>query len=141
MAVTRGSRTRKPECVRGGAKMSDLVPMVVVICLSLALVSLMLVARMRAGGVPAQHASMLIAQLWLTIGVIVALFVAISQVLGAPAAARGLRAELEDIGHRFGALGAESKSMLVIGVVLAVGLFAHLLYSLSRAMRAAPPPS
>jgi hypothetical protein len=120
--------------------MSDLVSTAVVIFLSLALVTLMLVARLRAGGLSPRRTSMLIAQLWLTIGVIVALFVAVSSVLGTPVASGGLRVEFDDIGHRFGALSAESKWLTAIGAVLALGLFAHLIYSLGRAMRAAPPP-
>jgi len=120
--------------------MTDLIGIAVVIFLSLALMSLMLVARLRGGGLSPQRTSMLLAQLWLTIGVIVALFVAMSSVLGTPGASGGLRIELEDIGHRFATLSAESKSLIVVGAVLALGLFAHLIYSLSRAMRAAPLP-
>jgi len=121
--------------------MPDFIATVVVVALSLALVSLMLIARLRAGGMSPQHMSMLIAQLWLTVGVIAALFMAMSQALGPPGASGGLRVEFDDLGHRFSALGAEPKSLIIIGGVLALGLFAHLLYSLSRAMRAAPPPS
>jgi len=120
--------------------MSDLISTIVVVSLSLALVSLMLVARLRSGGLSPQRTSMLIAQMWLTVGVVAALFMAMSQALGPPGAAGGLRAEFEDVGHRFSALGAEPKRLIVIGGVLALGLFAHLIYSLGRAMRAAPPP-
>jgi len=120
--------------------MTDLIGTAVVIFLSLALVSLMLVARLRGGGLSPQWTSMLLAQLWLTIGVIVALLWAMSSVLGTPGASGGLRVEFEDIGHRFAALSGEAKWLMAVGAVLALGLFAHLIYSLSRAMRAAPPP-
>jgi hypothetical protein len=121
--------------------MSDFIATIIVVFLSLALVSLMLIARLRAGGLSPQRTSMLIAQLWLTVGVIAALFVAMSQALGPPGSSGGLGAEFADLGRRFSALGAEPKSLIIIGGVLALGLFVHLTYSLSRAMRAAPPPS
>jgi branched-subunit amino acid ABC-type transport system permease component len=120
--------------------MSDLVGTAVVILVSLGVVSLMLVARLRGGGLSPQRTSMVLAQLWLTIGVIIALFVVISSVLGTPGVSGGMSIELEDIGHRFAALSVESKSLIIVAAVLALGLFAHLIYSLGRAMRAARPP-
>jgi len=120
--------------------MSDLIATIVVIFLSLAVVSLMLLARLRAGELSPPRTAMVMAQLWLTVGVIVALFTAMSRALGEPGAAGGLRVEVEDIGHRFAALDVESKWLLGIGAALAVGLFVHLLYSIARAMREAAPP-
>jgi hypothetical protein len=119
---------------------SDVIATGVVVCLTLALVSLMLVTRLAAGGANRQRTSMLIAELWLTVGVIAGLFIALGDVLGPPGASGSLGAELDDLGRRFAALGGESKALAVGGGVLALGLFAHLVWAIGRAMRQAPPP-
>jgi len=121
--------------------MSDTIVMIAVTFVALALVSFMLIARLQAGGAPGVRTSTLIAELWLTVGVVAALLAAMSQVLGASrAGSTTLGGELQDLATRFTALSAESKWLFGIGAVMALGLVAHLLYALSRAMRAAPPP-
>ena len=75
----------------------------------------------------------------LTVGVVIALLVAMAKVLGVPSSADDPFRELRDIGVRFAALNAESKRLFVIGAILALGLAVHLMYSLSRAMRPARP--
>jgi hypothetical protein len=119
--------------------MSDVIVIAVVVFVNLLLVSFMVLIRLRAGAPPPRDANMLIAEMWLTVGVVAAMFFAIARLLGEPGAARGAGIELADIGRRFAALSVESKWLLGIGGALTVALFAHLLYSISRAMRAAPP--
>ncbi len=115
--------------------MSDAIVMIGVVFVVLLLVSFMLVVRLQSGGASRAATNMLVAELWLTVGVVTALLMAMSQVLGAPAGSQGPVRELRAIGARFAALGAESKWLVGIGAAMAVGLFAHLLYAISRATR------
>lgn len=105
----------------------------------LLLISFMVLVRMQSEGASGKRAGAVIAELWLTAGVIIALLMAMGQVLGVPPAGEGASRELSDIGVRFGALHPESKRLFVIGAILALGLAAHLMYALSRAMRPARP--
>jgi len=120
--------------------MSDLIVIAVVVFINLLIVSFMVIIRLRASEAPAREVNMLIAELWLTVAVIAAMFFAMARLLGEPGAPRGVSIELQDIGRRFAALSVESKWLLGVGGALTVALFVHLLYSISRAMRAAPPP-
>jgi len=119
--------------------MSDSIAMSAVVFVTLALVSFMLVARLSAGGAPRRRISVLIAELWLTVGIVAVIFIAMANVLGPPQGSGSLGAELADVGHRFLALSGESKGVAVAGAVMALGLFAHLLWAIGRAMREAPP--
>ena len=120
--------------------MSDTIVITGVVFIVLLLLSFMLLVRLQSGGVPAARNTLLIGELWLTAGVIIALLVALSKLLGPPQpAGPGLEGELRDLGARFAALPAESKWLFAAGAAAAVALFAHLLRSLGRAMRAAPP--
>jgi hypothetical protein len=116
--------------------------MIAVTFVALALVSFMLIARLQAGGAPAARTSTLIAELWLTVGVVAALLAAMSQVLGpSQAGATTLGGEWRDLAARFTALNAESKWLFGIGAVMALGLVAHVLYAIGRAVRETPPSS
>jgi hypothetical protein len=118
---------------------SDAIVMIGVVLVVLLLVSFMLAVRLQSGGAPRTATNMLIAELWLTVGVTVALLMAMSTVLGAPGEIHaGLGGELRDIGARFAALSAESKWLVGIGGAMALGLFAHLLYVINRETRRTP---
>lgn len=118
---------------------SDLAVIVAVVCVSLAVVSLMLVARLRASGASASRTSLLVGEVWLTVGVVMALLMAMGNLLGAPGGPdTRLGTDLRDIGRRFAVLAPRSKALFAAGGVLAAALFAHLLYSIGRGMRAAP---
>ncbi|HUT75641.1 MAG TPA: hypothetical protein VM221_12510 [Armatimonadota bacterium] len=115
--------------------MSDTIVMIAVVFAVLLLISFMLVVRLQSGGASRAAANLLIAELWLTFGVIVALLVAISKTLGPPAAVGLMGGGLRDIGARFVALSAESQWLVGIGGVMAIGLLAHLMYAINRATR------
>jgi hypothetical protein len=110
--------------------------MIAIVFAVLLLISFMLMVRLQSGGASRAAANLLIAELWLTVGVVVALLVAIAHALGGPAAtAGGLGGELRDLAARFAALSGESKWLCGIGGVMAIGLLAHLMYAINRATR------
>jgi len=119
--------------------MSDSLAMGAVVFVTLALLSFMLVARLRAGGAPGRRISVLIAELWLSVGVVAVIFIAVANLLGPPRESGSLGADLADVGHRFLALSGESKGLAVAGAVVALGLFGRLLWAIGRAMQEAPP--
>lgn len=110
-----------------------------VVFVTLTLLSFMLVARLRAGGSPGRRIGLLLAELWLTVAIVAIMFTAIANLLGPPQVSGSLGADLTDVGHRFLSLSGESKGLVVASAVMALTLFAHLLWAVGRAMREAPP--
>lgn len=120
--------------------MSDSLAIAAVVILALLLLSVMLVTRLSAGGLPARRINMLIGELWVVVGAAVALLMTMGKMLGPPGdVSGGLGVEMQDLGRRFTALG-KSQVLFGAGAVVALYLFVHLLYSINRAMRSAPPP-
>ena len=107
------------------------VPFIIVVALALCLLSAMIVLRMAAGGVGAARIAVSIAELWLAVIIWIAVFQTIGEATGAPAGS-GEAAELRGLDSLLAGVSGAARLWLLLGVVAAGALAAHLMWSLSR---------
>jgi hypothetical protein len=105
----------------------------IVVAISLCLLSVLIVARMGAGGASARNIALPVAELWLAVALWVALLRSVSVAIGTPVGT-GAGSELRELASRFARLDAAARTWSIAGAVAAVGVVAHLMWSLRRTM-------
>lgn len=111
----------------------DTIIFLCVLAISLLFVSLLLVFRLGAGGKTWSEICWVIGEMWLLVGLLTCLFAFMGGFLGPTG---GPEANVLD---RFSVMGSRDRALSIAGWVVAIGLFAHLLRIVNRAMREASP--
>ncbi len=93
----------------------------------------MIAARMAAGGSSRRSIAVPVAELWLAFILWTAVFRSLSAAVGAPIGGGG-SGELSHLFSRFAALEGSTRLWMVAGMVAAVAVLGHLLWSLRRTM-------
>ena len=110
------------------------IPFLIVVGVTLAFMSVMIIFRMLAGGATARQIAFPVIELWVTFILWVAIFRSLSAAVGTPEDGSAL-GELGDLWSRIGTLPAGARSWLCAGVAIPAALLGHLLWTLGRAMR------
>jgi hypothetical protein len=100
------------------------LPFLIVIAVTLAFMSVLVAFRMHASGAATVEMVTVIAELWAVFAIWIA-------VLATVAGGGGWSAFV----RRFGGLSAAGRALTVVAVVVSVGLFVHLQWTLRRAMQ------
>jgi hypothetical protein len=103
--------------------------------ISLCFLSALISFRMRAGGASARQIAGPVIELWVTFGLWIAIFRSLAARIGV-SGGEGAVGELGELGHRIWALPSFARGGVAGGTAIAVGLLVHLLWRLSRVMRA-----
>lgn len=114
----------------------DLVLVLILSALALGFASLLVYIRLRSLGLTGRRILGLLAELWLSFAAIITLFSLTRQLLG-EAPRTGLFSELAYLLERVQTLPPAQQWLLLGALVVAIGLFAHLLWSLRAAFSAA----
>lgn len=111
--------------------MGDLLLLLALSAAILGYASLLISMRLRAGGAPPARIRLALIELWGTFIVIIGLFAVIRSLLGdvgGDSVFDGLRTQLE----RLRALSAGMQATIILAMLIALGLFVHLIWMLQR---------
>jgi hypothetical protein len=103
----------------------------IAVAIALGLVSLMMVLRLGAGGAGVRRILQGLAELWVVVGLWIALFWWLSSGTGPPAGAGGV-AELRDLPARLARLPAATRVGAVVWLAVCVAGIMHLMWWLRR---------
>jgi len=106
----------------------------VLVAITLAFVSLLVVARMKSAGAPNRRAALLLAELWVVFAIWLGVLWAAATKLGVEPGAGG-PPEAKTLLRHVAALGGAERALLVLGLLLGIAVFIHLMWALPRAMR------
>lgn len=112
--------------------MSDLIVVLALTAFLLGYISLLLFIRLKSLGVSRGKILALIIEVWLTFAVIIGLFILLQRLLGQ--APGDFFAQIEQMNR----LPVRQRLLVYGGLIAAVALFVHLLWSLRNAQREAP---
>ncbi len=118
-------------------RMNDLVLLLILVSLALIYVSVLLAIRLGSLGVPRRVVRQLIIEVWLTFALIIGVMALARAQLGHIARAPNLGQEMLLVFRRWNSLPAGPRLLLLGGLVLALILFAHLIWSLRSLPREA----
>lgn len=105
--------------------------------LSVAAVSFMLYIRLRAAGAPKRATLLLVIEMWASFGLAVFMFAALGGLLGG-SSAESWEEEAPEVIARFGSLSRQNRVLFGGGLLVSVGLFAHLLVIIRNRIRDYP---
>jgi hypothetical protein len=118
--------------------MSDLVVMMILVAFVLAYVSLLLVVRLGSLGVSRGQIVGIVIEVWLTFALIIGVFALLQQFIG-PVPQSGFPGEIVAQLAQLNRLPGWQRLLIYGGLVAAVILFAHFLWSFRAAQRESPP--
>lgn len=107
--------------------------LLVVVALNLCLLSGLVAYRMRTSGASAGRIALPLAELWVAVGLWIAIFRALAGIIASPASG-GPLGELAELGGRLGGLPSATRVWVLGGLMLSLAMVGHLLWSLNRAM-------
>jgi len=117
--------------------MNDLIVLLILVAFVLAYVSLLLVIRLGSLGVGRGRIIGIVIEVWLTFAVIIGVFILLQQLIG-PVPESGFPGEIAAQLARLQRLPLGQRLLIYGGVIAAVVLFAHVLWSFRAAQREAP---
>jgi hypothetical protein len=103
----------------------------VVVAVALGLVSVMIGLRLAASGASSRRVALMIAEVWMVVAAWIGLFGWLSAAMGTPAGAGG-PIEVRALPARFAHLSAASRAAAAVGLVVCIGLIAHLMRAVGR---------
>jgi hypothetical protein len=104
----------------------------VVVGIALLLLSAMIAVQLTAAGAGRTRTVVALLELWVLMGIWIIIFSSVGAAVGAPAGSGGI-GELRDLASRLAELPRAARVRLAVGLIVSVGLAAHLIWSLGRA--------
>jgi len=117
--------------------MKDLFVLLVLTAFVLGYISLLLFIRLGSLGVSRRQIIGIVIEVWLTFAVIIGIFALLQQFLGA-VPRTGVSGELFTQLQQLNRLPLQQRLLIYGGFIVAIALFAHLLWSFRAAQREAP---
>jgi len=114
---------------------SQLLTMLVITAFPLGFISLLLYIRLGSQGMPRRRIYRVIAEVWGVFALIFTIFTLVSQHLGPVPAQNSIANEMLFQVSRFRTLPAGHQMVIGAALLLAVALFAHLVWSIQRVQR------